>query len=277
MTMIDTSVGPAAVLHRLALAVEVVDPLTDRLAVTPLRAGRELLRRTPTTDRHWPCVPLDSGGPARFKLRHQRPLPKRVVVRLDDPARRYVPRRLRIALWPVLQLDQGPAQPYVTTAHRLLRAWLWPGAALTLPAGSTVVRGRVVRQEGVARWVRVVARDQVGRIVGRAHGDDRGEFVLVVSDQTANPLPTVLSLTLRIHARGQAPLPDPLDPCADLLVERIRRSAAPPAAPVLDSPRLRGTRVPKPYVANARPDTPVDVPTGTEVVLPDELLFVPTP
>ena len=70
MTMIDTSVGPAAVLHRLALAVEVRDPLTVRLALTPLRAGREVVRRTPTTDRRWPCAPLDAGGPARFKLRH---------------------------------------------------------------------------------------------------------------------------------------------------------------------------------------------------------------
>ena len=277
MTMIDTSVGPAAVLHRLALAVEVMDPLTDRLALTALRTGREVVRRTPTTDRRWPCAPLDAGGPARFKLRHQRPLPRQVVIRLDDPTRRYVPRRLRIALWPVARLDQGPAQPYVTVAHRLLRAWLWPGAAMTLPAGSTVVRGRVVRQGRAARWVRVAARDQGGRIVGRAHGDDRGEFVLVVTDQNANPLPAVLSLNLRIHARRRVVPIDLLDPCADLVVERIPRSPAPPAAPVLDSPGLGGTRIPASYVANARPDTPVDVPTGTEVVLPDELLFVPSP
>jgi hypothetical protein len=277
MTVIDTSVGPAAVLHRLALAVEVVDPLTDRLAVTPLRVGRELVRRTRTTDPRWPCAKLDAGGPARFKLRHQHPLPRRVVVRLDDPSRRFVPRRLRIALWPVGRLDRSLAQTYITTSHRLLRAWLWPGAAAALPAGSTLVRGRVVRPEGVARWVRVTARDQNGRIVGRAHGDDRGEFVLVVTDQTANPLPPVLALTLRVHARRRPATVDAFDPCADLVVERLQRSPEPPADALLESPALRGTRLPAPYAANARPDTLVNVPTGTEVVLADELVFVPTP
>ena len=275
MTIIATSVGEAKPLHRLALAVEVVDPLTERLAVTSLRAGQELVRRTRTTDRSWPCAPLDPAGPARFKLRHQHPLPSRVVVRLDDPARRFVPRRLRIRLWRVDRLDQTPTRPYIPTQHRLLHAWLWPGAATALPQGSTVVRGRVMRTEGPARWARVTARDQNGQVVGRAHGDDRGEFVLVVTDQAANPLPRTLPLRLRVHARQVPAEVDRDDPYADLVVERVRRSFPPPSAPFLDTPTLRGTAVPAGYVANALPDKAVNVPTGTEVVLAGDIDFTP--
>jgi hypothetical protein len=275
MSVIETSVGEAAVLHRLALAVEVMDPLTDQRVITPARAGWELLRRTRSTNPTWPCAPLDPAGPARFKLRHQHPLPRRVVVRLDDPARKFVARRLRIKLWPVGRLDQTATRPYIPTSHRMLRAWLWPGAATALPVGSTVVRGRVVRTEGAARWVRVTARDRGGAVVGRAHGDDRGEFVLVVDRQLANPVPDSLALSLRIHARAVPDLLDAADPYADLVVERVRRSFRPPSGPFLDTPTLRGVSVPTGYVANSLPDTPVTVPTGTEVLMVGDIDFTP--
>src|SRR3954470_15943169 len=121
MSLITSSIGEAAVLHRLALAVEVMDPLTEQRVLTPVRAGWELVRRTRKTDRSWPCAPLDVAGPARFKLRHQQPLPRRVVVRLDDPYRRFVPRRIRIRLWRVDRLDRTATRPYIPASYRLLR------------------------------------------------------------------------------------------------------------------------------------------------------------
>ena len=40
--IIQTAIGPAGVTHRLALAVEIRDAITNRLAATPVRVGREL-------------------------------------------------------------------------------------------------------------------------------------------------------------------------------------------------------------------------------------------
>jgi hypothetical protein len=42
---IDTTVGPAIVLHRLALGVECIDALVDRLVTTPVRVGRHAVAR----------------------------------------------------------------------------------------------------------------------------------------------------------------------------------------------------------------------------------------
>jgi hypothetical protein len=192
---------------------------------------------------------------------------------VDDPTRRCVPRRFRVALWPIGLLDRTNTQPYIPTGHRLVRLWLWPGVAATLPSGTTALRGRVVRAGEPARWTRLTAFDPGGQVVGRAHGDDRGEFLLVVTDQAANPLPPSLPLTLRVEARRQLAPVDSRDRCADLVIERVARSPVPPAPPVLDSPVLRGTARPAGYVANARPDTPVVVPVGTELTLPDDIAF----
>jgi hypothetical protein len=275
---IETSIGPSDVLHRLALAVECRDALTDRLAISPLRAGYELLRSpyVPVPDPTYPCIRLDVAGPARFKLRHDVPLPTRVRVRIDDPSRHFVPRRLRLLLWPVSQLDGSPAQPYIPTDYRLLRVWLWPGTAASFPVGSTVVRGRVMRNGQPARWARVTARGATNAVAGFAHADDRGEFALVVSDAGQHPLMSMIPLDLRVDARRVPRRVDQFDPLADITVEPVPRSS-PPAPANLDTPRLRGIALPPGYVANAKAPTPVTVPTGVDTILPDDLEFGLTP
>ena len=277
-TTIETSIGPADVLHRLALAIECRDSLTNRLAISPLRAGYELPRSqyVPVPDPTYPCIRLDAAGPARFKLRHDVPLPTRVRVRIDDPSRRFVPRRLRLLLWPVSQLDASPTQPYIPTDYRLLRVWLWPGTAVSFPVGSTVVRGRVMRNGQPARWARVTARGATNAIAGFAHADDRGEFALVVTDAGQHPLRPKIPLDLHVDAR-RVPRPvDILDPLADITVEPVRRSS-PPAPANLDTPRLRGIALPPGYVANAKAPVPVTVATGVDTTLPDDLTFGLTP
>jgi len=188
--------------------------------------------------------------------------PTHVTLRLVSADRRYVPRRLAIPA-PTLAAvtaaeaahDLDPAQPLVARGCRPL---MYPGAAYGVAAGATVIRGRV-RWDGTARpvrWARVVARpaepihvldddgEPVGTIqpdLGRAHGDDRGEFVLVVGPVPRElyvlPEPD-LELELAVAAAPEPAPADPVgsptrsrtDPLWDLPVETV--SSLDPADPV---------------------------------------------
>jgi hypothetical protein len=153
-------------------------------------------------------VPLDLHPSGRFARVHVAPVPDSVVVRLVEPgpgpARRVVPRRLTLDL----------------TQRQTFAAHLFPGAGASLPTGATVVRGRVTRLDpgtGGAvpvRWARVRATGPApgaGGDLGWAHGDDRGEFVLVL-DAAAR------ALQLTVGAATGAP-PSPAAALADPLVD----------------------------------------------------------
>lgn len=276
---IDTVVGPANVLHRLALGVECLDALTDQLVPTSVRVGRQTAgRRLPRPlDAAWPCLDLERSGPARFKLRHRGAIPPTLVVRFDDPSRRYVPRRFTVHLWPASDLDETSGQPYVPVKSRLLRSWLWPGSAYPLPRGTTVVRGRAVHGSRSLRWARLTAIGPNGEVAGRAHADDRGEFVLVVTNPDQNPLQSTVPLDVSILAPA-APEPiDPFDRCADLVVEDVPRSSAPPGPGDLDNDVLRGVAAPSGYVANTHAPTHLTVPVGAELTLTEDVVFDPQP
>ena len=195
--IILTDLGPAQVLHRLALGVEVVDVVSRRLAAEQLRVGREVSTLTlpDRFDRSWPCLGLPSSGFGRFRLRHlpsgQDPsalpdLPATLTVRVDDPSRRFVPRRFRERLWTRQEVAAPDARPpggaYLPARARLLRPWLLPGSAYPLARGVTALRGRVVRAGSPVRWPRVLAIGPGNAVVGWAHGDERGEVLLVVTD-----------------------------------------------------------------------------------------------
>ena len=282
---IETATGQVNVLHRLALGVECLDTLSDRLTLTPLRVGRQAAGRLLPrgVDPGWPCLDLEASGPARFKLRFQSSLSetgKGVVVRLDDPARRYVPRRVTVHPWPLAQLDETTGQPYVPVRSRLLRVWLWPGAAYPLPQGTTVIRGRVVHKSRPVRWARLVAMGPTNEVAGRAHADDRGEFLLVITDPAQNPLQSTVPVDVSVQAPKAQDPPDPVDPldrCADLVVEDVPRSAAPPAPTDLDNDVLRGSAVPAGYSANTHSPRHLTVPVGAELTLTDDIVFDPQP
>src|SRR6185436_7653150 len=111
-------------------------------------------------------------------------------IRISDVPRRWAPRRIRYPILPEKAADLNPA------AFRLRRPELFPGAAYELPESVTGIRGRVRRAGAPMRWARVEASDPVsGIVVGRAHGDDRGEFLLALSPQASpvgdlvDPLP----------------------------------------------------------------------------------------
>jgi hypothetical protein len=291
--IIQTPVGPARVMHRLALAVEVLDAVTDRLADMPVRVGREVAAppgAPSPPDPAWPCRSLERSGIARFKLRRGPQLPAVVTLRIDDLFRRYVPRRVSITLWPEADIEaidnEPPTGPYIPVKSRLLRIWLATGSGYPLPGGTTAIRGRVLRgAAGSAlspgnpvRWPRVTAIGPGNVPVGWAHGDERGEFLLpIVSAGTLTPVDAQFTVDLDVAGlpAAQAQRPDPADRCADLVVEDVPRSSAPPAPSDLDNDLLRGRTVPPGYVTGTapRPHLTVNVgsvlSTGTDFPFPD--------
>jgi hypothetical protein len=281
----------AETVWRLRVGIEPVDALHDR---GPLGGVALHLESVPLPSPvPGPDVSLDAADGAglpgvranragRFALAFGQPLVDapgaRVVVRLVDPARRWVPRRLSIpvpTLHDVVDAEQAhESNPALPLAPRACRPALFPGAAYGEAAGATIVRGRVRWADGSpARWVRVLARtkdsvnivDGDGNVigseqpmVGRAHGDDRGEFLLVIG-----PLPKELAtaksptVDLSIEVRGRpepapnlpvtSPTSSRADPLWQLPVELI--GALTPADPV-----ALGSVLPDGYTAVATLD-----------------------
>jgi hypothetical protein len=197
------------------------------------------------------------------------------VLRLDDPGRRHVPRRFAVDLWDLADIVAGepaaasvvgaPAPgPTVAVRARLFRPWLLPGAAYPLPRGTTGIRGRLVLDARTpVRWGRVRALDTGGLALGTAHGDERGEFVLVLRDTgTAPPAPSFVDVQLDVSGPDPARAVDPVDVLADLPLEPVPRSANPPTPADLDNPLLRGAVVPAGYTASSAVRQTYRVPVG---------------
>ncbi|MGH3824082.1 MAG: hypothetical protein ACRDRA_14820 [Pseudonocardiaceae bacterium] len=268
---VDTGTGfPLQVLHRLALGVEPIDALR-RLPIGPrVRVGREvtqlhgrrraggvldpLARRTD--------LPLETNGTGRFKLRHGDGVGAMVLIRIDDPTRGYVPRRFEVPLWTLAEVE-APAGPYIPVRSRLLRPSLLPGSAYPAPRGTTGVRGSMVRNGQPVRWPRVEALGPGGLVVGRAHGDERGEFLLIVTGTGSVTPPPPATLDIQLLMYG--PAGEPPDPA----LEPVTRSSAPPLPSDLDNPLLRGESIPIGYTVSSASPT-VTVPIG-------ELRSVPAP
>ncbi|MEU5342939.1 hypothetical protein AB0H18_19210 [Streptomyces sp. NPDC020766] len=266
--------GGARVLHRLALAVEVLDALTSRPVTAPVTVHREGSRRQF----------LNRGG--RFLLLFGPAVGDRADLRITDATRQVVPRRFRIPLWSLTDVeaaDRVPPGLYIPALSRALRVWLSPGATGVSGPGFTVIRGRVVRGTEPVRWPRIAARGPGGVIVGRAHGDDRGEFVLPVTGlgTMPPPAPSQITVDLLVYARGPAGPPPPtprqlaLDPLADLPLEAVARSSSPPLPSDLDNALLRGASLPPFYVPSTAPVIPQDVDVGDLVLLQESLQFSP--
>jgi hypothetical protein len=304
--VILTSIGPADVLHRLALGVEARDAISGQLLSSAVRAGQEVKNLAGTMDGGlaggtpaWPCIEFESNGTGRFKLRHQIGGPPRIkvnpngaapsiTVRLDDVSRRYVPRRFTLPLWTKLEIEAAdpvdethPATgPYVPLASRLLRAFLLPGAGYALPRGATALRGRVERNGAAVRWPRVLASGPGNVRVGAAHGDDRGEFVLLVrsTGTMPPPAPSTFDIDLTVVAPDPAnpfAAPDPADRCADLVIESLLRSSNPATPNELDNDVLRGVATPSGYLVSTAPRPHVTVTVGELIALPQPVLFTP--
>ncbi len=168
---------------------------------------RDVLRGTPPLTRvdvaveppggGLPARPPDKRSFERHGLVYRGRLHTPVQLRFDDRGRRFVPRRLRFAV-PAQPPPDG--QPWM----RLRLVGLYPGAAYPFSRGATGLRGRVKRGGVDVKWTRVEARIN-GEVVGRAHGDDRGEFLLLLGPPAAGPG----DLELRFPAEVTISLPPP--------------------------------------------------------------------
>lgn len=269
--VIETSVGPVAVLHRLVLGLVVRDAVTSYGVAPGVRAGWEPdPLRLPRGHRPWwPCVDLEPVGAGRFRLRETPPRPATVVLRLHDPARRWVARRIELTL----------PSTAVPVPSRTVPLWLSPGAAYPLPRGATAVRGRVARDGVPVPWARLVAVGPGNAVLGRAHADDRGEFLLRLAETNQNPVQSSVPVELRVRGPVAVPVPRPPDgdPLADLVAEPVPTPSVPPVASDVDGPLLRG-EVPLPgFVANQAAALTPTVPVGAELVLSDDVPFDPGP
>ncbi|WP_255768587.1 hypothetical protein [Pseudarthrobacter sulfonivorans] len=178
-------------------------------------------------------------------------------------------------LWPPAAVSATAQGPYVPVSSRLLRVWLSPGSAYVFPRGTTLVRGRVAERGIPVRWARITAIGPNGRVAGRAHADDRGEFLLVVTDPDQNPLQDTVDLDLVASAPGELNLVDTRDRCADLAIETVIRSSVPPTSQDLDNAILRGVSPPPRYVSSLVPLRLKKVPIGAELTLRNDVPFKP--
>ncbi|MFJ3204916.1 hypothetical protein [Streptomyces sp. NPDC086989] len=262
---ITVEAGAVDVLHRLALAVRPLDARSRAPAGPGLRVGWESTP-VPGRRRHAPdpVRPLEGHGATGFVLRHTTAgaLPAAVTVRVDDPARRWIPRRFTVPLWTPAELsgadERPPTAPHVPAGARLLIPWLLPGPGYPVPQGTTGLRLRVTRPDAApVRWPRVDAFGPGGVPLGWAHGDEHGQVLLLIDGVGVLPYPgpSRFPVALRTHAPDPPP-PGPVagpppapsaDPLAGLVAEPLVRSANPPRPQDLDNEVLRGTARPAGY------------------------------
>lgn len=192
--------------------------------------------------------------------------------------RRIVPRRVGITIpteIDVLNADADPNLPPIPIWQRAFSPACFPGAAASLAPGATVIRGRVEQDDGSGRmvpvrWARVQATNAAGDTIGWAHGDDRGELVLVIERSEndivapADPLPVNLTV-----GYVDPPLqPDPADPTRadvdplwDLPQETITAAVDPGTEPSITGRRFLPEHT---LVAPSSPALPIQLPHGRE-------------
>lgn len=283
---ISTAVGEADVFHRLALGVRVLDGVTASSAVGPVRVGWEAPPRRVPRDAPawWPCVDLLPSGGGRFRLHAARTVvPTTMTLRVYDPSRRYVPRRLRLTPWPWDALTRVGGD--VAVAARTMAPSLALGAAYPLPRGATSVRGRVTRDAVPLPYARVRAVvPGTAEVLGRAHADDRGEFTLLLRTTAQNPVNSTVMVDLLLQGPVDPPVaPDdvlrrargPDGPLFDPPVEPLVRPSDPPFPAELDNPLLRGETPPPGYVPSAALVVRRRLDVGRQTVLTADVPFSP--
>lgn len=226
------------VIQRLALGIEPIDAQRSR------RVSHELQVRDDKAHLGSRRPPVERHASNLYALRYQPGLTTQVDLRFfDSPEinyqpeydyRRIVPRRLRI---PILSLADVETQEQIDKrdfTRRIRRPVFFPGATSDSNSTATSLRGRVVRNGKPMRWARVVAT-LAGEAVlaGRAHGDDRGEFLLLINSQVSagSALPIPLNIEVSVFGPATDPIPNPadlptIDPLWDLPLETLAAPGA---------------------------------------------------
>lgn len=216
-------------IHRLALGVEPVDAARGGRIGLPVQVAMDIWdgrdRRTPPGLPWDPADPRERiarNGACRHRLLLRPGIASPLGIRLMDAEKRYVPRRLSVELPDTLSPPESPpgSPPGRRLPGRVIRPALFPGAAYPAPTGAVGCRGRVTRvDDTTVRWARVVAERTDGTVIGRAHGDENGEFLLLLSSQTVVGAEMALPLraTVTVFGPGVPPSPAPGDPADDPL------------------------------------------------------------
>lgn len=253
-------------IERLALGIEPIDAIrgvrvaplvtvtVDRPPVNPTRAIDDIYGLSEASQglsrpsRHHSC---------RYVVTASDALKSPIALRFNDETRRYVPRRIRYAV---------PAD-IKDRRFRIHRPALFPGAAYDVDEAATGLRGRVTWTSAdkapPVRWARVEAKIGVTR-VGYAHGDDRGEFLLLLGSLAGGlgdlPVPLVAQVT--VFAPPAIP-PIGADVFGDLPVDTHE---VPSAADVVSAgtamPVIEIMGNPENYVATADSSRPVTFELG---------------
>lgn len=262
--------------HRLALGLEVVDAPRDHRVARPIsiafdgvplplpraRAPYEAFGFTitdvlPRADRHASCQHA-----IVYKKGLYRPGKHTTVeLRFLSDDRVYVPRILSFPLVDPSLPEPPTADPSQAVldalrAARWRRVALFGGAAYDVGGGTTGLRGRARRSGKPLRWARVEARQILrdgtrGPVFARAHGDDRGEFLLLLGPIAGAALAALtLDVEVTVHGRtADPPTPTPADvfkknndPLWDLPLEK---AVAPPPADAVSM----GLQIPTGYTA----------------------------
>jgi hypothetical protein len=202
-----------------AMDVAFDPPAGTRLAMSPHR--RQGLREGADT-----LIRLDRHPSLVYVLLYDKRLKGPFQLRFHDPARRFVPRRIKYLV---------PAD--LVEVVRIGRPSFFPGAAYPVAGNATGIRGRAVWEtptdgaEIPIPWVRAVATVDK-RIVGRASGDDRGEFLLLLQSDATRDVPELVeSLKVTVQVTVFVPSSPPLpsfgddrgvDPLQGLPVETVQ-------------------------------------------------------
>jgi hypothetical protein len=206
--------------HRLALGIEPIDAQRGRRLSYDLQVGYDLalagLRRPP----------IERHNSNLFALRYQRGVPDSTgqvdlrffdlsepVYKPDNDRRRIVPRRLRIPILDEVDVEAQEAVDRLQFRRRIRRPVFFPGAAYDMTATATGMRGRVIRDGEPMRWARVIARLTGSTVVvGRAHGDDRGEFLLLINAAVTAGSSWPDPLEIEVSVFGPDPFPPVVPP-----------------------------------------------------------------
>ncbi len=245
------------IVHRLALGIEPNDAQ---------RGGRLSYQLQAVYDAQQlglPRPPIERHTSNLFSLRYQPGVTTQLDLRFFDSAerfykpehdrRRIVARRLSIPILTLTDVENAEQVAKKGFGRRIRRPGFFPGAAYDFSLTATSLRGRVVRNSAPMRWARVVATLAGSSVVvGHAHGDDRGEFLLLINAKvtSGSALPKPLEIEVSVFGPAAAPTPTVpdlplLDPLWDLPVEQL-------AAPGDDDPVATGTELPTGYTANVK-------------------------
>lgn len=169
---IDLARGARATREVIVAMEGVPEPISAWRRLEPWQTIGELL---PRMLRH------PSG---RFVVLYEKDTRPAIDIRLFDRQRRFVPRRLRVRIPTeavVMAPETDPLLFPVPSWRRIFRPALFPGANYPTTDRATGLRGRVIRDGKPMAWARIEARIAGSAdVVARAHGDDRGEFLLLI-------------------------------------------------------------------------------------------------